>query len=184
MEKGSEIILSELKDYIVKNNDELMVQVNKLINQSSCKSIPVGFVYVQFPNCLAPSALGMMGTWSEITSDYAGCFFRANGGNSEAFGTKQSDLVKSHTHTWSGSASHNHIGGAGFFYSGFSAIYGLASPASVSMGVQAQSGQTFRYFPYTNTVTVSLSGTTSSNNSTATENRPTNYSIKIWKRIS
>lgn len=55
---------------------------------------PVGYVYTQFPQQSAPADLGLPGTWTEITSNYAGRFFRAEGGNAAAFGCCQSESNK------------------------------------------------------------------------------------------
>lgn len=52
---------------------------------------PIGEVYVQFPNESEPATLYGRGTWTEITSSYAGLFFRAAGGNAAAFGTNQAE---------------------------------------------------------------------------------------------
>lgn len=62
--------------------------------------LPVGFVYTQYPGKGSPLTLGLPGTWTNISSDFAGNFFRAEGGNASAFesGT-QSDQNKAHTHT-------------------------------------------------------------------------------------
>lgn len=69
---------------------------------------PIGEVYVQYPNQKTPNELwGQVSTWTEITSEYAGLFFRAAGGNAAAFGTEQADAIKTHT-TGSESRSHTH----------------------------------------------------------------------------
>lgn len=53
---------------------------------------PVDEVYTQYPNQQDPNTLyGDLSVWTEITSNYAGLFFRAEGGNSEAFGTTQNE---------------------------------------------------------------------------------------------
>lgn len=52
---------------------------------------PVGEVYVQFPNESAPQTLYGRGTWTEITENYAGNFFRAEGGDSAEFGEVQKE---------------------------------------------------------------------------------------------
>ena len=61
---------------------------------------PVGYVYTQFPQQSAPADLGLPGTWTEITSNYAGRFFRAEGGNAAAFGCCQAESNK-----WTNSCS-------------------------------------------------------------------------------
>ena len=47
--------------------------------------VPVNFVYPQFPGMALPSDL-MMGTWTNISANFPGDFFRAEGGNAAAFG--------------------------------------------------------------------------------------------------
>ncbi len=52
--------------------------------------MPVGSIYIQFTGQAAPSDL-FGGTWSNVSSSYAGLFFRAEGGAAAAFGGTQSD---------------------------------------------------------------------------------------------
>ena len=79
---------------------------------------PIGVCYTQYPNTPAPSSL-FGGTWTNITANYAGLFFRAEGGNALAFnGGAQAGDVGPHTHTFSGqtggqSADHTHGGEIG-----------------------------------------------------------------------
>lgn len=50
--------------------------------------VPIGFVYVQFPDQKSPQELFPGGTsvWSDVTVEYAGLFFRADGGTAIPFG--------------------------------------------------------------------------------------------------
>lgn len=70
----------------------------------SCRSelIPVGFVYTQLPDQAPPNMIWPRFSWTEISSDYAGLFFRAEGGNSSSFGALQGDhsprLLRVHKH--------------------------------------------------------------------------------------
>ena len=45
---------------------------------------PIGMCYIQFPGGYAPSTI-FGGTWTNISSSYAGDFFRAEGGAASAF---------------------------------------------------------------------------------------------------
>lgn len=54
-------------------------------------SHPIGEIYVQFPLQLNPAELYGRGTWSDITADYAGLFFRAAGGDAAEFGQTQNE---------------------------------------------------------------------------------------------
>ena len=70
--------------------------INKL--NSSYQSMPVGSIYVQYPNQSDPTTL-FGGTWSNVSSSYAGRFFRAEGGSAAAFGSNQNDGLPNITGT-------------------------------------------------------------------------------------
>ena len=46
---------------------------------------PVGYVYWQFPTKDSPADMGFIGSWTNISSDFPGDFFRAEGGEASAF---------------------------------------------------------------------------------------------------
>ncbi len=51
--------------------------------------MPIGFIYVQLPRRSSPHSLWPLVTWEDVTYNYAGLFFRAEGGNSASFGSNQ-----------------------------------------------------------------------------------------------
>jgi hypothetical protein len=51
--------------------------------------VPVGFLYTEYPNQPSPKEIWPNIIWEDVTSTYAGLFFRALGGESEKFGTRQ-----------------------------------------------------------------------------------------------
>lgn len=53
--------------------------------------VPIGFIYVQLPKERLPSEIWPWLGWKDITSEYAGVFFRAEGGNSSLFGNIQEE---------------------------------------------------------------------------------------------
>jgi len=55
------------------------------IKTNSAELYPVGFVYIQFPNQSSPADLFPDYRWENITPQYAGAFFRVEGGNASAF---------------------------------------------------------------------------------------------------
>lgn len=134
---------------------------------------PVGYVYVQFPGTDAPEALGLPGTWQNISSNWAGRFFRAAGGTAAAFGSCQdfatdySSLSISHSNN---SPVHCHCfvmccaitSSPGFGSSASCPVYCTCTKASCNAGAH--------------THTVSFTNTT--------ETRPANYTIRIWKRTA
>lgn len=134
---------------------------------------PVGYVYVQFPGTNDPATLGLPGTWQNISSKWAGRFFRAEGGSAAAFGccqgfaTDYSNISISHTNN---SPVHCHCfrmscavdGSPGAGSSTSCPLYKTCTKASGSAGAH--------------THTVSFTNTT--------ETRPANYTIRIWKRTA
>lgn len=48
-------------------------------------------MYTQLPDQPEPSRIWSIVEWSEVTAEYAGLFFRAEGGNSSTFGSTQQD---------------------------------------------------------------------------------------------
>ncbi len=42
--------------------------------------VPIGFIYVQFPNEKSPTEIWPLMTWNDVSSAYAGVFFRVTGG--------------------------------------------------------------------------------------------------------
>lgn len=58
-------------------------------------SLPVGWVYIQFPGDPDPTDMGLLGTWSDVSSELAGDFIRFAGGNASAFESgQQEDAVQ------------------------------------------------------------------------------------------
>lgn len=65
--------------------DQLQTIVTNILNNP----VPVGFIYVRLPNEKSPLEIWPTMEWEDVSSDYAGLFFRAVGGNSASFGTVQ-----------------------------------------------------------------------------------------------
>ena len=59
---------------------------------------PVGEIYIQFPGKEDPQTLYGRGSWSNISNEFAGLFFRAEGGNANVFGGgSQEDKIRNIT---------------------------------------------------------------------------------------
>ena len=134
----------------------------KALNQKFEASIPLGFLYTQFPNQSKPEDLWPNTTWSEITSNYSGLFFRAEGGESEPFGqvqqANQSWISDIH---FFGVIDSSFRGGTGY-----ETEISLKKNQFVDLNVNAHEAVSDIRF-YT----------------TGGEVRPKNTAIKIWKRI-
>ena len=157
----------------------MLIGTKDLDTVANCP-FPVGSVYTQYPQCDAPADLWFGTTWTEL--NFSGAFFRANGGNADSYIdetgtlTPQGDMVKSHTHDWSN--THNHP-----------ATVAGASSQNRLMDIGSQNSGAYGFSSYGNIDGVvvgnkTISGTTSSNNTSNIENRPVNYTIKIWKRTA
>lgn len=81
------------KNYTYNSTDGIWEQLD--INTM----FPIGMMYMQLPGMSEPSALGWPGTWTNVSADYAGDFFRVEGGNAEVFeGSEQLDAFQGHGH--------------------------------------------------------------------------------------
>lgn len=133
---------------------DLLDKINSVANAQ----YPVGYVYTQYPGTSDPATL-FGGTWLNITSLYAGLFFRAEGGSSLAFNAgNQLDAFQGHVHDWSGNTS----GGGG---NGNSGIWGVTNVNNAGSGISTPRPDGTNGTPRT-----------------ASETRPVNTTIRIWQR--
>lgn len=63
------------------------------------KSMPIGSIYIQFSGQSDPTTL-FGGTWQNISSTYAGRFFRAEGEDAAAFGSNQAEGLPNADGSW------------------------------------------------------------------------------------
>ena len=77
---------------LIKNPGKLS-QLN-LINFTFLLIVPIGFIYVQLSGQKDPQTLWPNTQWNNVSPNYAGLFFRAEGGNARSFGTIQEELTK------------------------------------------------------------------------------------------
>jgi hypothetical protein len=133
--------------------------------------LPLYAIYFQLPSQSAPSDL-FGGTWTDITSSYAGSFFRALGGNAAAFGTQQGDAIRDIT----GRVTFEGHNNGGFWYTNYdnSALqFGGISPTGKVVDIYSGSGVGAGNY---------VSFSAASVVPTAAENRPINNAIKIFRR--
>lgn len=139
------------------------------------KTFEIGYIHVQYPGKQTPSELGYYGTWTNISSQFAGDFFRAEGGEASAFESgEQLDQMQRLTGEFSRGAND------GSFRSGQGIATGVFSPGSSKSGVvnsAAAAGQSI-LFDSANSPNARVSSTT------AGETRPINRTIRIWERTA
>lgn len=151
-------------------------------DESVCTSImtvmadvawPVGSIYQQLPEQDDPNALGLPGTWDNISSEYAGDFFRVEGGDALAYdGGQQLDQMQRLTGTFN-------FGAYGVYTTGtpngvFTACYNVSHRPALPLNAGAK-GLKFDSIDSPNS---RISSTTDG------ETRPVNQTIRVWKRIS
>lgn len=145
---------------------------------------PIGVTYVQYPQQASPMDLwGDFSTWEVI--NYDGAFFRAEGTNADAFIektgvlVKQVDQNKAHSHTASGMDQNSE----GSFMIADGACIG-----SISGFVKERIGWTnYRGMKEQASyagVRMDISHTHTINPDGGDETRPSNYTMRVWKRIS
>lgn len=122
----------------------------------------MGFTFVQLPNEPSPESLWSNLIWKDVTAEYAGLFFRAEGGSAADFGTVQVESSKRLVAVRYGQAPsqfattismpttdvYSEIVLSGFYYSA--------------------SGQGYSGLQFHNSVS---------------ETRPQNTAIRIWRRV-
>ena len=149
--------------YIFADNAVKKITLTNLVN----KIIPIGFIYIQYRNQSTPDILfGTDGKWQDVSTEYAGEFFRAVGGNSGSFGVTQAEGLP------------NIVGGtstaSGVFQTGLSSF--IASN-NVAYTIAGQAGSGFSNLNIDASISNSIYGS-------STHVTPYNSSIRIWKKIS
>ena len=149
--------------------------VNGAVTQAKLASsvvgnLPIGFIYFQLRGQSTPDVLfKTTGKWQDISATYAGEFFRAVGGNSAAFGSKQNEGLPNITANWGETylRQNNNIqpSGAATGTVALAQAFGNSTVTSInSIGFNAS---------YANTIYGSSTHVT-----------PYNSAIRIWKKIS
>ena len=174
--------LNHFKEKLEKLNatKEELIAIKETLKPSVFNLIyPVGVTYTQYPQQASPNELwGEFSTWKVV--DYGGAFFRAEGGNANPFIektgvlTKQAELVGSHSDSVNVSGgNHRHS------YNGSDDDRDRRYFGVDTEGNNLHCYGNVYYTDYSGDL--SMSGTVIHN---ATENRPANFTIKIWKRTA
>lgn len=133
-------------------------------------ALVIGTVYVQFAGQSAPADL-YGGIWENISANYAGQFFRAEGGNAAEFGSTQSDGAPNIYGSVSMGVYGDSAGAAPHFPGGAFSV-GAEELTWLSQGENQRNAPT--YFDF--------SANRVSGKYQLSEVRPVNSTIRIWKR--
>ncbi len=134
----------------------------------------IGKRIVQYPQEESLTDVYPCTSWQEIS--YDGAFFRASGGNAAAFIeksgvlSKQNQSLQSHNHTGSTSTNGDHAHTVGFAYEFYGDENGYRNVTNRGSTKTSTNGNHKHSF-----TTDSTGGD---------ENRPANYTIRVWKRTA
>ena len=162
---------------------EVSVRENTIFNTI----YPIGVTYVQYPGQKSPNELwSSISTWEEI--DYSGAFFRASGGNADSFIAEGGTLTKQkaqlpniHAQFGFNNNAINGTWGNGALSNTYTDHGGGVSGGSST--VWRNYSSTIWNFSASNSSASSdhLGDNVYTNNG---ETRPSNFTIKIWKRTA
>ena len=123
--------------------------------------VPIGHPYIQLPGMPEPSEI-YTGVWENVSADYAGDFFRVEGGNAEAFDpdnlTEQLDQMQGHWHEFIQSSTSG-------------SLQGTTSSRNMSSHSEANAR-----------VQLPISDGVNGEPRYGIENRSINRTIRIWKK--
>ena len=137
---------------------QMLEQKVKTLEQNS---IPKGFIYVQFPKHSAPTTLWPNTHWEDVTKEYSGLFFRAEGQESVEFGEVQEENYPGVTEYLTHCQSFKHDEAKAYEYK-----YNLTKGHWTSSGCMAHTAiDDVRLFRDDGEV------------------RPKNMAIRIWKKL-
>lgn len=145
------------------------ITLQETTSEGAFSAPPLDFIYIQFRNQKDPNALFPGTTWQNISNQHAGRFFRVEGGNAATFGSQQEGgLPNIRGSVTSGHSilQHPAASNGALYYSNYSnntSTWKIGSDNYLSIELDASRSN-------------SLYGN-------ASEVRPINEAIRIWKRI-
>jgi len=144
---------------------------NIYLKKTDSVYLPIGFIYFQLRNQSTPDVVfGTNGKWQDISSTYAGEFFRVLGGDSAGFGTKQNEGLPNISGEVNSTATRGYIDAGGFANGCF--IKG-ASNVNATQGI----GGVAHNIAFSALNSNSIYGASS-------HVTPYNSAIRVWKKVS
>lgn len=142
--------------------------------QSGDSRYQIGDIYLQFKGEDDPATKGLAGTWSNISINFAGQFFRVEGGAAAPFGSSQAHAAQ-------------RMIGAASSYNGQGIIAAGSQTGIIVAGVSRTAGVTGSSATASDIgIDTSAGGlyNTDGDGSGNGEGRPTNDTMRVWKRTS
>jgi hypothetical protein len=157
--KRNLLVCQRMQTWSLSHLQEVLLDIRK-------NPVPIGYIHVQLPNQPEPSSLWPTVKWQHISSDYAGHFFRVEGGNAAPHGQSQPDAFQGHDH--------------------FNNVYN-----STDYGDWYYGSGNLKHDWYVmitarplNVAHIPVSNGFNGQPRNASETRPINYSVRIWKRVN
>ncbi len=96
--KKNLVVCQKMQNWSIYRLQNILLEVRKelketqqQLNLQHMSPIPIGFIYTQLPDQPDPKTLWSTVEWKDVTSDYAGLFFRAEGRGSATYGQIQEE---------------------------------------------------------------------------------------------
>ena len=144
---------------------------NIYLKKTDSVYLPIGFIYFQLRNQSTPDVVfGTNGKWQDISSTYAGEFFRVLGGDSAGFGTKQNEGLPNISGEVNSTATRGYIDAGGFangcFIKGASNVNAVQGIGGVAHNIAFSASNSNSIYGASSHVT------------------PYNSAIRVWKKVS
>lgn len=144
---------------------------NIYLKKTDSVYLPIGFIYFQLRNQSTPDVVfGTNGKWQDISSTYAGEFFRVLGGDSAGFGTKQNEGLPNISGEVNSTATRGYIDAGGFangcFIKGASNVNAIQGIGGVAHNIAFSASNSNSIYGASSHVT------------------PYNSAIRVWKKVS
>lgn len=144
---------------------------NMYLKKTDSVYLPIGFIYLQLRNQSTPDVVfGTNGKWQDISSTYAGEFFRVLGGDSAGFGTKQNEGLPNISGEVNSTATRGYIDAGGFangcFIKGASNVNAVQGIGGVAHNIAFSASNSNSIYGASSHVT------------------PYNSAIRVWKKVS
>jgi len=162
---GSEPTNRAILDLLKKINEVSSIADLAKATADSAIMPPVGYVYTQGPDDMAPSDLWPTATWGNVSSEEAGAFRRYEGGDASGFSSgQQGHAFQGHYHAQYYIAADLQTGGASMR---------VSTTLANTLGPIASTG-----------VKEAVSDGVHGTPQVSSETRPVNYTVRKWRRTA
>ena len=157
---------------VLKEQQSQLQQSQNKIDKLEKNPVPLGFIYVQLSSQPDPKTLWPAVTWTDVTAQYAGLFFRAEGSGAAPFGQVQGEnaprLTEARIEEHNKGDADNHKGDGNWYWNHINFNVGGWSSGIGLFAGNRDGDSAFTHHFY-------MSGG---------EVRPRNTVIRVWKRTA